>query len=94
MRENTDQKNSEYVHFLRSLYFSGETIRASLKTIQKTSLIVEISKKFKQCMAKGNTNSALNLLANNMENVVLQLNKDTNFQNLFKNMQMLRRLHK
>ena len=55
----------------------GETIQASLKTIQKPSSIAEISKKFKQYMAKGDINSALNLLTNNMKSGVLPLNKDT-----------------
>ena len=59
------------------LYFESETIQASLKTIQNPSSIAEISKKFKQYMAKGNINSTLNLLANIMENRVLSLNKDT-----------------
>ena len=52
------------------LYFEGETVQVSLKTIRKPSSNEEISKKFKQYMAKGNTNSALNLLTNNMENGV------------------------
>ena len=59
------------------LHFEGKTIQASLKTIQKPSSIAEISKKFKQYMAKGNINSALNLLIKNIENGVLPLNKDT-----------------
>ena len=50
---------------LEELYFEGETIQASLKTLQKPSLIAEILKKFKQYMTKGNINSALNLLTNN-----------------------------
>ena len=58
------------------LYYS-RTIQASLKIIKKLSSIAEILKKFKQYMAKGNIKSALNLLANNMENEVLPLNKDT-----------------
>ena len=52
------------------LYFGGETIQVSLKTIQNTSSIAEILKKFKKYMMKGNINSALNLLTNNMENGV------------------------
>ena len=52
------------------LYFEDETIKASLKTIQKPSSIAEISKRFKQYMAKGNINSALNLLTNNMEKLI------------------------
>ena len=59
------------------LYFKGETFQASLKTIQKPSSIAEISKTFKEYMAKGNISSALNLLINNVENGVLPLNKDT-----------------
>ena len=47
------------------LYFEGNTIQASLK------------RKFKQYMAKGDINSALNLLTNNIENGLLPLNKDT-----------------
>ena len=54
-----------------------ETIQASLKPIQKPSLIAEILKMFKQYMAIGNILSALNLLTNNVENGVLPLNKDT-----------------
>ena len=59
------------------LYIEGKTIQASLKTTQNPSSIAEISKKFKQEMAKGNINSALKLLTNNMENRILPLNKDT-----------------
>ena len=59
------------------LYFEGEPIQASLKIIKKPSSTAEILKKFKQYMAKGNINSALKLLANNIENEVLPLNKDT-----------------
>ena len=59
------------------LYFKGETFQASLKTIQKPSSIAEISKTFKEYMAKGNISSALNFLINNVENGVLPLNKDT-----------------
>ena len=59
------------------LYFKGESFQASLKTIQKPSSIAEISKTFKEYMAKGNISSALNLLINNVENGVLPLNKDT-----------------
>ena len=55
----------------------GETIQASLKTIENPSSIAEISKKFKQYMAKGNINLALKLLANSMENGISPLNKDT-----------------
>ena len=57
------------------LYIEGETIQASLKTIQNPSSIAEISKKFKQYMAKGNISSALKLLTNNKENGILPLNK-------------------
>ena len=59
------------------LYVEGETIQASLTTIQNASSIAEISKKSKQFMAKGNISSALKLLTNNMENGILPLNKDT-----------------
>ena len=59
------------------LYFEGETIQPSLKTIQEQSSFAEISKKFKQYMAKGNISSTLNLLASNMENGILPLDKDT-----------------
>lgn len=62
---------------LEELYFEGKTIQASLKIMQKSSSITEIWKKFKQCIAKGNINLALNLLTNNMQNAVLSLNKDT-----------------
>ena len=59
------------------LYFECKTIPTSLKTTQKPSSVAEISKKFKQYMAKGNTNSALNLLTNSMENEILALDNDT-----------------
>ena len=59
------------------LCVKDEIIQASLKTIQKPSSLAEMSKKFKQYMTKGNINSALNLLTNNMENGKLQLNNDT-----------------
>ena len=58
------------------LYFEGKTIQVSLKTMQKPSSIAEISKNFKQYMAKDNVNSALNLLTKNIENKVLPLNND------------------
>ena len=66
------------------LYF--KTIQVSLQNIQKPSSIAEILKKFKQCIAKGNINSAL-------KNGVLTLNKYI-LQNLFRNIQRVRRLHK
>ena len=59
------------------LYIEGETIQASLKTIQNPSSIAETLEKIKQYMAKGNINSALKLLRNNMENGILPINKDT-----------------
>ena len=60
------------------LYFKGKYIQSSLKIIQKSPSIEEISKKVKEYMtAKGNINSALNVLISNMENGVLPLNKDT-----------------
>ena len=62
---------------LHELFFEGETIQASLKSIKKISSISEISKKFKEQMSKGNINAALNLLTNNMENGVLPLNAQT-----------------
>ena len=52
------------------LYFEGETIQASLKTIQKPSSIAEILRRFKQYMAKGNISSVPNLLTNNMEKLI------------------------
>ena len=52
------------------LHFEGGTIQASLRIIQKSSSVAEISRKFKQHMAKGNINT------NNKENEVLPLNKD------------------
>ena len=59
------------------LCFECKTIQTSLKTTQKPSSVAEILEKFKQYMAKGNINSALNLLTNNMENEMLSLDKDT-----------------
>ena len=60
------------------LYFKGKYIQSSLKIIQKSPSIEEISKKVKEYMtAKGNINSALNVLISDMENGVLPLNKDT-----------------
>ena len=62
-----------YKEEFQELYFEGETIQVSLKTIQKPSSITEISKKFKQYI---NINSVLDLLRSNMENGILPLNKD------------------
>ena len=55
----------------KELYFKGETIQASLKTIQKTSSMVEISKKF---------NSAIKLTDIQYGNGVLPINKNTLLQ--------------
>ena len=47
------------------LWKNGES-EELLKSIQKTSTIAEISRKFKQLMQKGNINEELNLLTNDI----------------------------
>ena len=66
-------KNGEF----EKLLFKGETIQKFLKSIKKPSKIPEISGTFKQLMQKSNINTALNLLANNMDHGILPLDQKT-----------------
>ena len=54
-----------------------ETIQKDLRVSNTPSTIMEISKKFTREMRKGNINSAIKLLANNMQNGILPLNDKT-----------------
>ena len=54
-----------------------KTIQKDLRVSNTPSTIVEISKKFTREMRKGNINSAIKLLADNMQNGILPLNDKT-----------------
>ena len=54
-----------------------ETIQKDLRVSNTPSTIAEISKKFTREMRKGNINSAMKLLADNMQNGILPLNDQT-----------------
>ena len=55
----------------------GETIQKSLIDSKRTTAIAELSKQFKNYMKKGNVNTALKLLTNNMKDEILSLNIQT-----------------
>ena len=59
----------------------AETIQKDLRVSNTPSTIAEISKKFTREMRKGNINSAMKLLAVNMQNGILPLNYQTLHQN-------------
>ena len=62
---------------LLQLFKEAETIRKRLKDSTKPKSIAQLSKKFVENMNKGNINSTMKLLSNNMENGILPLNDST-----------------
>ena len=63
---------------IRSLLDECETIQSRLPKIENNKRDINfISKKFKEHMEKGNVNSAMNLLTNNMSGGILPLNDET-----------------
>ena len=63
---------------LLELLKEAETIQKSLRSKKKTSTnIAEISKRFSQEMKKGNVNSAMKILTDNMKNGILPLTRQT-----------------
>ena len=62
---------------LLQLFKEAEAIQKGLKDSTKPKSIAELSKKFVGHMNKGNIDSAIKLLSNNMENGVLPLNDTT-----------------
>ena len=62
---------------LLQLFKEAETIQKGLKDSTKPKSIGQLSKKFVEHMNKGNINSAIKLLSNNMENGILPLNDTT-----------------
>ena len=53
---------------IMELLKEAEAIQKDLRVSNKPSIIVEISKKFTREMRKGNINSAMKLLADDMQN--------------------------
>ena len=76
-------KNGEF----EELLFEGETIQQLLTSVQKPSIIAEISRNFKQLMQRGNFNAALNLLKNLMSYDILPLDQKTISQLVLKHPQ-------
>ena len=62
---------------IMELLKEAETIQKDLRVSNTPSTIAEISKKFTREMRKGNINSAMKLLADNMQNGILPLNDQT-----------------
>ena len=62
---------------IMELLKEAETIQKDLRVSNTPSTIAEISKKFTREMRKGNINSAMKLLADNMQNGILPLNDET-----------------
>ena len=62
---------------IMELLKEAETIQKGLRVSNTPSTIAEISKKFTREMRKGNINSAMKLLADNMQNGILPLNDQT-----------------
>ena len=54
-----------------------ETIQKSLKSKETSTNIAEISKRFSQEIKKGNANSAIKILTDNMKNGILPLTRRT-----------------
>ena len=62
---------------IMELLKEAETIQKDLRVSNTPSTIAEISKKFTRELRKGNINSAMKLLADNMKNDILPLNDQT-----------------
>ena len=74
---------------IMELLKEAETIQKDLRVSNTPSTIVEISKKFAREMRKGNINSAIKLLADNMKNGIHPLNDQT-LHRLNKNTDMVK----
>ena len=59
------------------LFKEEETIQKGLKDSTKPKSIAQLIKKFVEYKNKGNINSAIKLLSNNVENGILPLNNTT-----------------
>ena len=55
----------------------GETIQSSLKQVNARKTIAQLSKNFVEQMQKGNVDSAIKLITNNMQNGILPLTDTT-----------------
>ena len=66
-------KNGEILQLLRE----ATALQSRLLKIGTMKNINVVSRKFREYMSKGNENSAIKLLSNNMERCVLSLNKET-----------------
>ena len=62
---------------LTELLIEGENIQKSLSDSKSIKTIAELSKKFKNCMRKGNVSAAVKLLTSNMHSGILLLNIKT-----------------
>jgi len=66
-------KNGEFIQLLRE----AEALQKRLPKAEKKKNINIISRKFREHVSKGNLNSAIKLLSNNMEGGILPLNDET-----------------
>ena len=66
-------KNGEILQLLRE----ATALQSRLLKIGTMKNINVVSRKFREYMSKGNVNSAIKLLSNNMERCALSLNKET-----------------
>jgi len=66
-------KNGEFIQLLRE----AEALQKRLPKAEKKKNINIISRKFREHVSKGNLNSAIKLLSNNMEGGILSLNDET-----------------
>ena len=62
---------------LAELLKVGETIQNSLKQVNTSKTVAQLSKKFVEQMQKGNVDSAIKLTTNNMQNGILTLTDTT-----------------
>ena len=65
---------------IMGLLKEAEAIQNDLRVSNAPSITAEISKKFTREMRNGNINSAMKLLAENMQNGILPLNDQTLYQ--------------
>ena len=62
---------------MAELLKKGETIHSSLKQVNAPKTIAQLSKKFVEQMQKGNVDSAIKLISDNMQNGILPLTDTT-----------------
>ena len=62
---------------MAELLKKGEIIKSSLKQVHAAKTIAQLSKKFVEQMQKGNIDSAIKLITNNMQNGILPLTNTT-----------------